>query len=92
MLIGSSKKFRHTSKQELDLFLDDSKLNMVTDEKILRILIDKNLSWLYIIDYLIKKLYSRVCFLKRALSEITSHYYVHCRDLLYNSLPSSSLF
>jgi hypothetical protein len=57
MLIGSSQKFRHTNKQELDLFLDDSKLNMVTDEKILRILIDKNLSWLYIIDYLIKKLY-----------------------------------
>ena len=82
MLIGSSQKFRHLNKNKMDLFLNGTKLDTVNGEKTLGVILDKHLSWDLQVDYLIKKLNSRVCLLKRAKNHLT----VHCRKLLYNAL------
>ena len=46
------------------------------------VVIDSTLSWNLHIDYLIKKLNSRMCFLKRAKAYLT----FACKEMLYNAL------
>ena len=57
-------------------------LEEAAGEKLLGVVIDSNLSWNLHIDYLIKKLNSRICLLKRAKIYLT----FACRKMLYNAL------
>ena len=82
LLIGTVQKLRHTDKKDLDLFLNNTKLDEATDEKLLGVKIDKHLKWDTHIDYVISKLNSRIRLLKRAKDYLT----VHCRKLLYNAI------
>ena len=66
----------------MDLLLNNTRLNEATDEKILGVKIDKHLKWDKHIDYLISKLNSRICLLKRARGYLT----IHCRKLLYKAI------
>ncbi|KAL9976294.1 hypothetical protein ACROYT_G013577 [Oculina patagonica] len=81
LLIGTAQKVCHADKNSLDLFLNNTRLDEATDEKILGVKIDKHLKWDKHIDYLISKLNSRICLLKRARCYLTTH----CRKLLYNA-------
>ena len=52
----------------MEIYIDDIKLKEVAGEKLLGVVIDPNLSWNLHIDYLIKKLNSRLCLLKGLFS------------------------
>ena len=83
LLVGTvQNKLCHADKDSLDLLLNNTRLDEATDEKILGVKIDKYLKWDKHIDYLISKLNSRICRLKRASGYLT----IHCRKLLYNAI------
>ena len=82
LLIGTAQKLSHADKDSLDLLLNNTRLDEATDEKILGVKIDKHLKWDQHIDYLINKLNSRICLLKRAKGYLT----LHCRKMLYNAI------
>ena len=82
LLIGTTQKLYHADKNSLDLFLNNTRLKEATNEKILGVKIDKHLKWDKHIDFLISKLNSRICLLKRAKGYLT----IQCRKLLYNAI------
>ena len=81
-LVQSRSSICHADKDSLDLLLNNTRLDEATDEKILGVKIDKHLKWDKHVDYLISKLNSRICLLKRASGYLT----IHCRKLLYNAI------
>ena len=87
LLIGTTHKLCHTDKDKLDLYLNKTKLDEIKDEKLLGVKLDKYLKWNKHIDYLIRKLNSRICLLKRAKEHLT----IHCRKLLYNAIIKAIL-
>ena len=60
LLIGSAKKLYHSEKTTLELSIDNARLEESEREKLLGVVIDPNLSWDLHIDYLIKRLNSRI--------------------------------
>ena len=66
----------------MEIYIDDIKLKEVAGEKLLGVVIDSNLSWNLHIDYLIKKLNTRLCLLKRAKACLA----FVCRKLLHDAL------
>ena len=82
LLIGSVQKLIHSSETTMEIYIDNIKLEEAAGEKLLGVVIDSNLSWNLHIDYLIKKLNSRICLLKRAKVYLT----FACRKMLYNAL------
>ena len=66
LLIGTAQKLCHADKDFLDLLLNNARLDEATGENIHGVKIDKHLKWDKHIDYLISKLNSRICLLKRA--------------------------
>ena len=68
LLIGTTKKLSHNEITTLELSLDNVRLEESVGEKLLGVVIDPYLSWDLHIDYLIKKLNSRICLLKKAKS------------------------
>ena len=82
LLIGTVQKLRHSGTDELDLYLNETKLGEIKDEKLLGVELDKYLKWNNHVEYLIRKLNSRICLLKRAKEHLT----IHCRKLLYNAI------
>ena len=82
LLIGTAKKLYHSETTTLELSIDNTILEESVGEKLLGVVIDPNLSWDLHIDYLIKKLNSRICLLKRAKAYLT----IDCRTMLFNAL------
>ena len=82
LLIGTVQKLLHSHKTTMELSIDDAKLEESVGEKLLGVVIDSHLSWNLHIDYLIRKVNSRICLLKRAKTYLT----VECRKMLYNAL------
>lgn len=66
----------------VEIYIDNIKLEEAAGEKLLGVVIDPNLSWNLHIDYLIKKLNSGICLLKRAKAYFT----FACRKMSYNAL------
>ena len=66
LLIGTVQKLRHSCTDELDLYLNETKLGEINDEKLLGVKLDKYLKWNNHVEYLISKLNSRICLLKKA--------------------------
>ena len=64
----------------MEIYIDNIKLEEAAGEKLLGVVIDSNLSWN--LHYLIKKLNSRTCLLKRAKVYLT----FACRKMSYNAL------
>lgn len=62
--------------------MDNVRLEESAGEKLLGVVINPYLSWDLHIDYLIKKLNSRICLLKRAKGYLT----IECRKMLFNAL------
>ena len=71
LLVGSVQKLNHSSETTMKIYIDNIKLEEVAGEKLLGVVIDSNFSWNLHIDYLIKKLNSRICLLKRAKAYLT---------------------
>ena len=82
LLVGSVQKLNHSIETTMEIYIDNIKLEEAAGEKLLGVVIDSNLSWNLHIDYLIKKLNSRICLLKRAKAYLT----FACRKMLYNAL------
>ena len=59
-LICSAKQLYHSEKTTLELSIDNARLEESEGEKLLGVGIDPNLSWDLHIDYLIKRLNSRI--------------------------------
>ena len=66
LLIGIAKNPSNCEKIALELSIDNARLEESVAEKLLGVVIDANPSWDLQIDYLIKKLNSRICLLKKA--------------------------
>ena len=66
LIIGTVQKLLHSGNISLDLSLCSTPIEEAKDEKLLGVKIDKHLNWDNHIDFLIDKLNSRICFLKRA--------------------------
>ena len=66
LLIGIAKNPCNCEKIALELSIDNARLEESVGEKLLGVVIDANPSWDLQIDYLIKKLNSRICLLKKA--------------------------
>ena len=85
-MLPNTKKTKHllihSSETTMEIYIDNIKLEEAAGEKLLGVVIDSNLSWNLHIDYLIKKLNSRICLLKRAKVYLT----FACRKMLYNAL------
>ena len=64
LLVGTVQKLCHADKDSLDLLLNSTRLDEATDKKILGVKIDKYLKWDKHIDYLIRKINSRICCLR----------------------------
>ena len=82
LLIGIAKNPSNCEKIALELSIDNGRLEESVGEKLLGVVIDANPSWDLQIDYLIKKLNSRICLLKRA----KAHLSIKCRKMIYNVL------
>ena len=82
LLIGTAKNLYHSETTTLELSIDNTILEESVGEKLLGIVIDPNLSWDRHINYLIKKLNSKIFFLKRAKGYLT----IECRIMLFNAL------
>ena len=63
MLIGTRRSTQYS--QELDIYIDDTKIKNVTKQKLLRLYIDENLQWSDHIDYLCSKISSKISLLKQ---------------------------
>ena len=61
MFIGTVQKFCQLEKRDIHLHLNDTKLDVAINEKVLGVKIDKYLKWDMHIDYLIKKFRSTLC-------------------------------
>ena len=82
LLFGTAKKLYHREITTLELSVDNVSLEESVGEKLLGVIIEPYLSWDLHIDYLIKKLNSRMCLLKRAKVYLT----IECRKMLFNAL------
>ena len=82
LLNGTAKKLYHSEITTLELSIDNTRLKESVGEKLLGVIIDPHLSWDLHIDYLIKRLNSRICLLKRAKVYLT----IQHRKMLFNAL------
>ena len=82
LIIGTVQKLLHSGNISLDLSLCGTPIEEAKDEKLLGVMIDKHLNWDNHIDFLIDKLNSRICLLKRAKTYLNHR----LRNLLYNTL------
>lgn len=82
VLSGTAKKLYHSEITALELSIDNKRLEESVGEKLLGVIIDLHLSCNLHIDYLIKRLNSRICLLKRAKVHLT----IQCRKMLFNAL------
>ena len=82
LIIGTVQKLLHSGNISLYLSLCGTPIEEAKDEKLLGVKIDKHLNWDNHIDFLIDKLNSRICLLKRA----TTYLNHRLRNLLYNAL------
>ena len=82
LLIGTVQNLRHSGTDELDLYLNETKLGEIKDQKLLGVKLDKYLKWNNHVEYLVRKLNSRIFLLKRAKKHLT----IHSRKLLYNAI------
>ena len=82
LIIGTVQKLLHSGNITLDLSLSGTPIEEAKDEKLLGVKIDKHLNWDNHIDFLIDKLNSRICLLKRAKTYLNHR----LRNLLYNAL------
>ena len=82
LIIGSVQKLLHSGNPSLDLSLCGTPTEEARDEKLLGVMIDNHLKWDNHINFLIDKLNSRICLLKRA----TTYLKHRLRNLLYNAL------
>ena len=82
LIIGTVQKLFHSGNPSLDLSLCGTPIEEAKDEKLLGVNIDKHLNWDNHIDFLIDKLNSRICLLKRAKTYLN----YRLRNLLYNAL------
>ena len=64
MLIGAVQTFCQLEKWDMDLHSNDTKLDVAINKTVSGVKIDKYLKWDMHIDFLIKKLNSRVCLLR----------------------------
>ena len=74
MIIGTVQKLLHSGNPSLDLSLCGTPIEEAKDDKLLGVKIDNHLNWDNHIDFLIDKLYSRICLLKTAKT------YLNCRQ------------
>ena len=82
LIIGTVQKLLHSGDPSLDLSLCGTPIEEAKDEKLLRVKMGKHLNWDNHIDFLIDKLNSRICLLKRAKTYLNHRQ----RNLLYNVL------
>ena len=82
LIIGTVQKLLHSGNPSLDLSLCGTPIEEAKDEKLLGVKIDKHLNWDNHIDFLIDKLNSRICLLKRAKTYLNHR----LGNLLYNAL------
>ena len=82
LIIGTVQKLLHSGNPSLELSLCGTPIEEAKDEKLLGDKIDKYLNWDNHIDFLIDKLNSRICLLKRAKTYLN----YRLRNLLYNAL------
>jgi len=82
LIIGTVQKLLHSGNPSLDLYLCGTPIEEAKDEKLLGVKIDKHLNWNNHIDFLIDKLNSRICLLRRA----KTYFNYRQRKLLYNAL------
>ena len=87
LIIGTVQKLLYSGNPSFDLSLCGTPIEDAKDEKLLGVKIDKHLNWDNDIDFLIDKLNSRICLLKRAKA---CHNYRQ-RNLLYNAIISPML-
>ena len=87
LIIGTVQKLLHSRNPSLDLTLCGTPIEEAKDEKLLGVKIDKHLNWDNHIDFLIDKLNSRICLLKRA----KTHFDYRLRNLSYNTLIRPSI-
>ena len=80
-IICTSKKLANSSKQTLNLSLDDKKLSKVESERVLEVHIDSHLSWSVHIEELHRKLVKRISVLARVRKYLPTDY----RLQLYNA-------
>ena len=81
-LIIGTEQLLHSGNPSLDLSLCSTPIEEAKDEKLLGVKIDKHLNWDNHIDFLIDKLNSRICLLKRAKTYLNYRQ----RNLLCNAL------
>ena len=82
LIIGTVEKLLHSGNPSLDLSLCGTPIEETKDEKLLGVKIDRHLNWDNHIDFLIDKLNSRICLLKRAKTYLN----YRLRNLLYLAL------
>ena len=80
-IICTRKKLANSSKQTLNLSLDDKKLSKVESERVLGVHIDSHLSWSVHIEELHRKLVKRISVLARVRKYLPTDY----RLQLYNA-------
>ena len=68
MLIGT--RYRTPNSQQLNIYIDNNKINSVNKQKLLGIYIDENLLWSDHIDYLCSNISSKISLLKQLSSYI----------------------
>ena len=83
LIMGTVQKLLHSGNPSLDLSLCGTPIEEAKDEKLQGVKIDKHLNWdNHDIDFLIDKLNSRICLLKRDKTYLNYRQ----RNLLYNAL------
>ena len=80
LIIGTVQKLLHSGNISLDLSLCGTPIEEAKVEKLLGVKIDKHLNWDNLMDFLIDKLNSTICLLKRAKTYLNHR----LRNLLYN--------
>ena len=65
MLMGTKQKLSRISKKDLNLFINDNEIENVSSHKVLGIMIDSSLTWNEQIDYIVKKINSKVFLFSR---------------------------
>lgn len=78
MFIGPAPKLLRQSNGKMDLYLGAKRVDEAHEENLLGIKIDKQTTWNAHIDYVIRKLNSRICLLKRAKGYLHDCAVEHC--------------
>ena len=85
-IICTRKKLANSSRQTLDLSLDDKKLSKVESERVLGVHIDSHLSWSVHIEELHRKLVKRISVLARVRKYLPIDYRLQLYNLSIRSL------